>query len=505
MSLRSLTLSLLLSSGLGSASLIAGAEINLTGKITGSDGKGIPGVQVLLKQARLAATTDADGAYKLDANSVRLSGSARPIPGEPCIRGGELEFSVTAEAGSADIRAYDLFGRPAGTLLRGALKPGAYRLPLPAGMGASMLFLRARIGTRSQVLRYFPVNSANAAPASGLPAPAAARALPKSAAAEYDTLLASKEGYTPDYKRINSLAGGNDFFLVQPRVFWGDPTGVPPAAQVMTYRFLNRTNGKYADKDIYWKFTGFKLGTQEPIPVQSGNLAENPLLDLPPHHAGRVTFNLGSPTGEYTDFIEQTADNLGWHGNTTRVDAYGLPMAMRLLCEDGRDDLLGEKYEVFYLGREKFFQRYLATVPAEFQHNADASAKRLRITAPGKGDMAFNPGQQYAEYFSNYFKELNLSGAKVTSQFAFACQDDFFNQKADLCGAINRHVAQLPPAQWKNPEFFYQQAPANFYAKFFHAYSFREKAYGFAYDDAAEMAAFAECAKPKALIIAIGW
>ena len=475
------------------------AEINLTGKVTGTDGKGIPGVKVAMKHLNYYALTDADGKYKLDATALPIRDRARA--GEPALRGGSVSFSVAADGTPVDIRAFDFFGRPAGVLHHGPLAAGGYALRLPEGQASSLLFVRATIGDHSHVLRHIP-GSAASAPA---PAPSAA-ALSKSASAEYDTLQVSKEGFTSDYKRINSFTGVNDFFLAQPRIFWGDPDGVPPASLVMTYRFLNRTNGKYADKDIWWKFTGLKLGTHEPIPPQSGNLADKPLLDLPPHHAGRVTFNLGSPTGEYTDFMEQTADNLGWHGNTTRVDAYGLPMAMRLICDEGKEEfLLGEKYEVFYLGREKFFQRYQASVPVEFHHNADASAKRLRITAPGKGDMLFNPGQQYGEYFTNYFKELGLGGAKVTTQFAFACQDDFFNQKADLCGAVNRHVAHLPKEQWRNPEFFYQQAPANFYARFFHDYSFREKAYGFAYDDAAEMAAFAECAKPKALFIAIGW
>lgn len=478
--------------------LSAHGEINLTGKVAGTDGKGIPGVRVAMKHLNYYALTDADGKYKIDATALQV---ARRAAG-PVMRSGSVSFSVPADGTPVDIRAFDLFGRPAGVLHHGPLAAGGYALRLPEAQGTSMLFVRATIGGRSHVLRHFP-GSTGAAPDA---VPDFPPALSKRAAAEYDTLQVSKDGYTSDYKRINSFTGVNDFFLAQPRVFWGDPDGVPPASLVMTYRFLNRTNGKYADKDIWWKFTGLKLGTQEPVPPQSGNLAEKPLLDLPPHHAGRVTFNLGSPTGEYTDFMEQTADNLGWHGNTTRVDAYGLPMAMRLICNDGKEDfLLGEKYEVFYLGREKFFQRYQASVPVEFHHNADASAKRLRITAPGKGDMLFNPGQKYGEYFTGYFKELGLTGPKVTTQFAFACQDEFFNEKADLCGAVNRHVAHLPKEQWRNPEFFYQQAPANFYAKFFHDYSFSEKAYGFAYDDAAEMAAFAECAKPKALFIAIGW
>lgn len=490
----------------------AAAEINLTGKVVGTDGKGIAGVRVGLKHLTFYAFTDAEGRYKLDAASLRVPDRSRAsAPGAPALKAGAVSFSVPVDGAHVDIRAFDLFGRPAGVLHTGPLAAGGYALKLPAASAGTILFVRATIAGRRHVLRHFPASlKAQSGPASAQATPPA---LSKRSAAEYDTLTVSKEGYSPDYKRINSFTGTHDFFLGQPEAFWGDPAALPAAKLAMIYKFVNRTNGKFLDKDIHWKFTGFKLGTQEPIPVQSGNLADNPTLDLPMHHAGRVTFHLGSPTGEYNDFMEQTMDNLGWHGNTTRVDAYGVPMAMRLLCDDarpagapwGKEQLLGEKYEVFFLGREKFFQRYLASVPAEFQHNADASAKRLRITAPGKGDLLFNPGQKYADYFTPYFKELGLSGPKVTTQFAFACQDEFFNEKADLCGAVNRHVAHLPKEQWRNPEFFYQKAPANFYAKFFHDYSFSEKAYGFAYDDAAEMAAFAECAKPKTLQIAIGW
>lgn len=480
------------------------AAINLTGRVTGSDGKGVPGVLIKMKHQLKSTLTDADGNYKLDDNSTGFKPRSRAGFAEPVLRAGRLSFSVADAAQPVVIRAYDLLGNPVATLAQGALEAGNYDLDLSRMPGRAMLFIRARVDGRTHTLRHFPARpaDASAAPRAETFIPTLAKA---AAAAEYDTLLASKDGYTPDYKRINSFTGANDFFLVQPKEFWGDPTAVPPASLVMTYRFLNRTNGKYADKDIHWKFTGLKLGTRDTIPSQSGTLADKPLLDLPLHHAGRVTFSLGGPNGEYVDFMEQTADNLGWHGNTTRVDAYVLPMAMRLICSD-RDELLGEKYEVFYLGREKFFQRYLASVPEEFKHNADASAKRLRITAPGKGDLLFNPGQKYGNYFEPYFQQLGIAGQpKVTTQFAFACQDSYFNESADLCGAINRHVAHLPKAQWRNPENFYQQAPANFYSKFIHDYSFREKAYGFAYDDAAEMAAYSECLKPKSLIIAIGF
>jgi hypothetical protein len=484
------------------------AELDLTGKVIGTDGKGIPGVQVILKGQRRSTLTDAEGQYKLDATSTRVEGRAR-VGAAPALKAGRLAFSLVGGSGPVEIRAFDLSGKLLGTLVEGRLEAGRYDLTLPAYPGSAMVFLKAEMAGRRYVLRYLPTAVGDSRQGLSLlrsEATAPGALLLKSASsAEYDTLVVSKDGYTSDYKRINSFKGVHDFFLAQPAEFWGDPATVPKATQVMTYRFLNRTNGKYADKDIHWKLEGLVLGSHtQRIPTQTGTLADRPTLDLPLHHGGRVTFHLGSANGEYSDFIEQTADHLGWHGNTTRVDAYVLPLAMRLICED-RDELLGEKYEVFYLGREKFFQRYQATVPVEFRGLADASAKRMRITAPGKGDTLFGPGRKYQDYFNPYFSQLGISGPKVTTQFAFACQDTYFNESADLCGAVNRHVAHLPKAQWRNPENFYQQAPANFYSKFIHDYSFREKAYGFAYDDAAEMAAYAECLKPKTLLVAVGF
>jgi hypothetical protein len=200
--------------------------------------------------------------------------------------------------------------------------------------------------------------------------------------------------------------------------------------------------------------------------------------------------------------MEHTITAGNWYGNTTRVDAYGLPMAIRLICGDGTDAKLGESYEVFYMGRDKFFQQYKAAVPAEFQHTADNGAP-YRILAPGKGDGGFGPGEKYGTYFDAYLKELGL--AATPTRMVFACEGNPFGSNAQLAGAVNRHVAHLPKDQWLKAENFYKAAPANYYAKFFHDISFGEKAYGFAYDDAEGFAAYDACSKPKTLIIAVGF
>ena len=64
--------------------------------------------------------------------------------------------------------------------------------------------------------------------------------------------------------------------------------------------------------------------------MQIRSIAEQPFLDMPANSAGRMTFHLGSPTSKFTDFIEFTVGPDVFNGNTTRVDGFGLKLALRL-------------------------------------------------------------------------------------------------------------------------------------------------------------------------------
>lgn len=494
--------------------LIAQTELNLSGKITDPTGNGVPGVAVSLKKLGRSTVSAADGTYRLDSQSAALDPSWAHAPADLVLRQGRLEFRLPADGLEVRVTLHDLSGRLLASVAESRLDQGSHRLDLgpaleAAGFGRSRIgLLRILIGADAFAAKL--LGSANGIGAGSLGSVQVMRVGPlaKSAtfAALQDSILVSKAGYDSDYKRIDSYTGVHNFFMAKTTEFWGDPATQPaPPAGTVRYHFLNRTMGKYPDNQVFWKLTGLFLGTSNPIPVQTGNLATKPYLDLPLHHGGRVTFSLGTPDNRLTDFIEQTYDNLGWHGNTTRVDAYVLPMAMRLVCAD-RDERLGEKFEIFYLGREKFFELYKKTVPVEFHHTVD-NGQGYRIIAPGKGDGGFGPGasEKYRTYFDAYLKQLNITGDGATTWQAFQCHGHHFGENAQLCGAVNRHVAHLPKSEWHNPEHFYKASPANFYAKFFHDYSFQEKAYGFAYDDAANMAAFSECPKPKTLAVAIGY
>jgi hypothetical protein len=475
-----------------SAAWPALAQISLSGRVTDVSGKGIAGVTVALRKAKVSALTAADGSYTLDGTAalMRLDGGG---PGGLAIRDGRLEFRVEGAKQKVRIRAFDLAGRPAGVVLEGELGRGTYRVDpfAAAGSGERLRLLSVRIGPDAYVLELLQSGArglrAGALSRLSLSAPAFAKA----AAAIGDTLVASKAGYDDSRKPLASLSGRYDFLLVDPDGFWGKPAEYPVAKNVMTYVFLNRTNGKYADDQIYWTFNG-----------QTKTLAEQNVFDMPANPSGRVTFHLESPAGQYWDFIEHTITATNWYGNTTRVDAYGLPIAIRLICGDGTDAKLGELYDVFYMGRDAFFRTYKAAVPAEFQHTAD-NGRPYRILAPGKGDGGFGPGEEFGTYYDAYLKELGLPATDTRK--VFACEGDPFGSDAQLAAAVNRHVAHLPKSEWAKAENFYQAAPANYYAKFFHDFGFAGKAYGFAYDDAEGYAAYTACSRPKTLIIAVGF
>jgi hypothetical protein len=273
-----------------------------------------------------------------------------------------------------------------------------------------------------------------------------------------------------------------------PDSFWGDTATIPPAANVVTLKILNRTNGVYPDSQVFWQY-----GTQ------THSIAEQPYFDMPANTAGRMYFYLGSATSQYFDFIEFTVGPTVFNGNTTRVDAFGLKLAMRLHSHDGADVQVGEDYTTFTEDRAVTFQKFKNEVPAEFDHLADATAP-YRILTPGS-DPAFQAGGQYQTYMSSYASTVGISAA--TSEI-FGCAGVLANQPQQ-CAALNRHTAQLPQAQWETVSNYYLAPPANYYAKFWHDHALGHLAYGFPYDDVASQSSFISLNNPQYLIVAVGW
>jgi hypothetical protein len=270
--------------------------------------------------------------------------------------------------------------------------------------------------------------------------------------------------------------------------FWGDTSTIPAARNVLMVKVLNRTNGRYPDSQVYWSFNS-----------QVHSIAEQPYLDMPANSAGRMYFYLGTPNSQYFDFIEFTVGPAVFNGNTTRVDAFGLKLAMRLHARDGYDASVGEDHATFAEDRAVTFQRFIDEVPAEFDQLARSQAP-FRIPAPGN-DPSFRPGGAQANYFTGYAASV---GINTTTSDVTGCAGVLANDPP-RCAALNRHVAHLPQSQWSTPGLYYQAAPANYYARFWHDHAINHLAYGFPYDDYANQSSFISHGNPQYLLIAVGW
>jgi len=273
-----------------------------------------------------------------------------------------------------------------------------------------------------------------------------------------------------------------------PDQFWGDPSTIPPAQNVLMVRIINRTNGQYPDSQVFWSFNG-----------QVRSIAQQQFFDMPVNSAGRMNFFLGAPNSQYTDFIEFTVGPSVFNGNTTRVDGFGLKIAMRLHAHDGFDVSVGEDLTTFTEDRAVTFQKFINEMPAEFDHLAQIQAP-FRIPSPGNSPN-FRAGGVNANYFTSYASSVGVSAS--TSDI-FGCAGSLASNP-NMCAALNRHVAHLPQSQWGTPSLYYQAAPANYYSRFWHDHAINRLSYGFPYDDVANQSSFVSHGNPQWLIVAIGW
>nr|WP_255639473.1 glycoside hydrolase family 64 protein [Deinococcus betulae] len=314
-------------------------------------------------------------------------------------------------------------------------------------------------------------------------------------------------------------------------------------------KIMNGTNGHYSNGDIYWGILGInpsngrwsyldKRGILRSLSRSlndaNGHLSKNGTnfaniyhrtseidwIEIPKITSGRLYICIGSPcyiktfdTGfagpnidnpsdpninVYFDFIEFTIDDSGYHGNTTRVDGFGFPLQHRLVNRNGTyDQVVGEREDV---SRAQIFDAYLSQVSEPFQALGRQQAP-YRIVAPIHG--AFREGGAQAKYFDNYIQRVWKKKSKPSTQNVLLCNGPLAEDPSG-CAGLNRGVYEDVGA-WKIPAKYYSTAPANAYAQFWHKQAIGGLAYGFAYDDFNQQAAYQEVKDPKGLILRVGW
>jgi hypothetical protein len=291
---------------------------------------------------------------------------------------------------------------------------------------------------------------------------------------------------TPTPTPTSTGSGGTG---APPASFWGNTSAIPAATHVLELSIVNQTNGQYPDSQVYWSFNG-----------QEESIAQQPYVDMPANSAGRMYFYLGSPNSQYYDFIEFTVGASSINVDTTRVDRFGLKLALLLHGHDGSNQEVGENYATFQESRTATFTRFQNSVPTQFKELATDQAP-YGIPSPGN-DPAFQPGGAYASYFTSYAaSEGDTSDS--TAQI-FGCGGTLA-ANPPLCAGLNRHVAQLPAAQQSNPANFYLAAPANYYAQFWHQNAINGLQYGFPYDDDAGQSSDISITSPQYMVVAVGW
>ncbi|SHH47087.1 beta-1,3-glucanase family protein [Massilia sp. CF038] len=239
-----------------------------------------------------------------------------------------------------------------------------------------------------------------------------------------------------------------------------------------------------------------------------------------------------------------TSSNPGIYVNTSRVDIFGLPLKLRVTGLDGYDATVGE---TLLETRDELFARFVLETPAPFQGLAKAPYAPARIMAPGHATFndglnvttgaQDKPRGENAAYLDGYISEVwnkyrgedlvmkvgdwptfrgrvgaddvmtftdgvdtyKIYGKPTTTEVMLGNgvlddatgtspntpkHDKQLQLQAQICAALNRHVADLPNDRWYNAEYFYPAGkPANFFTKFWHQHSINGLAYGFSYDD----------------------
>lgn len=238
------------------------------------------------------------------------------------------------------------------------------------------------------------------------------------------------------------------------------------------------------------------------------------------------------------------SDYPGIYVNTSRVDIFGFPLKLRVTGLDGYDATVGETLTET---RDELFARFVLETPFEFQGLAKAPYAPYRIMAPAHATFndglnvttgaQDKPRGEHSAYLDAYITDIwnkyrsedlvlkvgdwptfrarvgvddvmtftdgldtyKIYGKPTTTEVMLGNgvlddatgtvprtpkHDKQLQLQAQICAALNRHVAEQPNDRWYNAEYFYPAGkPANFFTKFWHQHSFNGLAYGFSYDD----------------------
>lgn len=489
--------------------------VNICGKVTDENGLPLSKTLVRLGQTRFDngfgmspyyVTTDQYGNYKLGTGTcavpINEKSAQKSVYAHPVFVGGKVGFSIESDNLLVKMTLYDHNGKYIKNVMNSKLSRGDYLVSVDnRDLSSQIYLLHVAINGKVSVLnaQFLSTGTAGTVVQNVTGHQNSLNKL----AAVVDTLRATEPGYTLGVMPIQDLSGQYNFTLTKNNTWNNDINAFWDTAHVkkqpghIWYTILNRTGGKIPDSMIYWA-----IGDNGP-PIC---LKDSNHIDFTVQSSGRLYLHVGykpvaknmRPPDKVWDFEEHTNGilngSLWFHGNTTRVDAYGAPMAYRIHSSEGWDQVRGELYHVFFQSRESFFAEFVNEVPYEFTKLGTMLAP-YKIPNPGHNGSDVGPGGKYENYSNKY------------------CAANGVNQRAYLDGiaepktsaGAHRHVLGMTAAQQNNDKNYYQSAPANYYSYFLHRRSQANKCYGFPYDDYANGSSYLEHGNITWVEIAVGY
>ena len=270
-------------------------------------------------------------------------------------------------------------------------------------------------------------------------------------------------------------------------------------------------------------------------------------------YAGPNAQNTSDPNnGTHYDWYEFTYNGSGLFINTTQVNQFGLPLTLDVY---GNNRTFHQQTGITET-ISQIDQAWAAELPGLFTATPISD---YRILSPAETN--FGAGQANGNYFDAYVSQIwtyyattsltvtlgarTFSGTTSGGVFTFhevntgngafqggtdyvigypstqqvlVCNGVFATGdanntdrnavelaiEAQLCAAINRHVA-TNVSQWNTPSAYYQAAPANFYAAFWHRHSVNNLSYGFSYDDVNGQSSTITTGDPEHAAFGMGW
>ncbi|KDR40934.1 beta-1,3-glucanase family protein [Caballeronia glathei] len=277
-----------------------------------------------------------------------------------------------------------------------------------------------------------------------------------------------------------------------------------------------------------------------PLFIKINSAADGSIGFAPPDPNNGTDPSLGIPF----DWYEFAYGGNGLWINTTQVDEFGIPLTQDVYSANGTV----HQQSGITQRRADLFQAYSREVSAVFQ---PVQASNFRIMAPAHASFAAN--QPNGHYFDGYVNDMwtyyashdlpVVAGArsfvgratdtqlvfgeidqhngqfagstyavnKPSTQDVLLCNGVFLDGdgtqqqiEAQLCAALNRHVMG-DVTKWNVPSAYYQAAPSNEYARFWHDHGISGLAYGYAFDDVNNQSSTVQVPVPEHIVLGIGY